>query len=412
MTENKVAQNHAAIRADFPALATQIYGKKLNYLDNAASVQKPQPVLEAMDNAYRHSYANVHRGLHYLANEATAAYENSRAKVKSFLNAGEDSAIIFTKNATEAINLVAYSYGMANLREGDEIVLSIMEHHSNLVPWHFLRERLGVKLVFVPVGEDGILHFADFERCLTKRTKFVAISHMSNVLGSIAPLKQIIARAHADNIPVLVDGSQGAVHNRANMQDLDCDFYAVTGHKLYGPTGIGALYGKLKFLETMRPFLGGGEMIESVSVDTVRYNAPPHRFEAGTPPIVEAIGLGAALDYIEQLGRDDIYAYEAELSAYAAERLAAVKELRLLGDGSHKAGIFSFNLADIHPADLAMYLDRQGIAVRAGTHCAEPLLARFGLTAICRASLAVYNDRSEIDALAEALEKGRQFFSL
>lgn len=410
MSKPKLSKNHALIRTDFPALQAKIYDKPLNYLDNAASAQKPQPVLAAMAEAYQYSYANVHRGMHYLADAATKAYENARAKLGRFINAGEDGSVIFTKNATEAVNLVAYSWGMEHIQAGDEIVLSIMEHHSNLVPWHFLRERLGAKLVFVPVGADGVLRFADFERALSKKTKLVTMTHMSNVLGTQTPIKNIIARAHADNIPVLVDGAQAAVHSRVDMQALNCDFYVLTGHKLYGPSGIGALYGKTKLLSAMRPFLGGGEMIETVSAEAVTYNAPPHRFEAGTPPIIEAIGLGAALDYLEALGRDAVYAYEAELSAYAAARLSGVKNLHMLGDAAHKNGIFSFNLADIHAADLAFYLDRQGIAVRAGTHCAEPLLARFGLKSVCRASLALYNSKAEIDSLAENLEKAQKFF--
>jgi len=410
MQNINLAENHQALRRAFPALMVKIYDKPLIYLDNAASVQKPAAVLAAMDNFYRQSYANVHRGLHYLANVATEAYENARARVKAFINGGEDGHIIFTKNATEAVNLVAYSWGMANIRPGDEIILSIAEHHSNLVPWHFLRERLGAKLVFLPVDEEGAFHLADFEQALSPRTKFVALTHMSNVLGSSPPLKEIIALAHERGIPVLVDGAQGAVHERADIQELGCDFYTLTGHKLYGPTGIGALYGKAGLLAAMPPFLGGGEMIEAVSCDKITYNAPPHRFEAGTPPIAEAVGLAAALDFIDGLGREAIYAYEAKLAAYAHQRLSAVADLRILGRAAKNSGIISFNLADIHPADLAMYLDRQGIAVRAGTHCAEPLLARFGLTAICRASLAVYNDRSEIDALAESLEKAARFF--
>jgi len=402
--------NNAEIRRAFPALETKIYGKPLVYLDNAASAQKPQAVLDCMDAIYKHSYANVHRGLHYLANEATELYENAREKVQHFLGAESSDSIIFTKNATEAINLVAYSWGMANIKEGDEIVLTIMEHHSNLVPWHFLRERLGAKLIFVPVDDNGAFHIEDFDKALTSKTKLAAVTHMSNILGTVTPVREVVTHAHARNIPVLIDGSQGSVHNYVNVSELGCDFYAITGHKLYGPTGIGALYGKSEFLASMRPFLGGGEMIETVSTETVHYNKPPHRFEAGTPPIVEAIGLGAALDFIENTGRDKIYAYERELSQYVHRRLEQIDGLRLLGKAHRGGGILSFNLADIHPHDLAMYLDRQGIAVRAGTHCAEPLLQRFGMKAICRASLAVYNNASEVDALAEALESAKSFF--
>lgn len=413
MAENKTMAlnlDNAAVRRDFPALAAEIYGKPLVYLDNAASAQKPQCVLDAMRETYLHSYANVHRGIHFLANNATELYENSRETVRKFIGAADKNSVIFTKNATEAINLVAYSWGMANIKPGDEIILSIMEHHSNLVPWHFLRERLGAKLVFLPVEEDGSFILENLEKAFSKRTKLVALAHMSNVLGAILPAKEIVARAHAHNVPVLLDGAQAAAHIPINLADLDCDFYAFTGHKLYGPSGIGVLYGKQNLLAAMPPFLGGGEMVDKVATDSISYNMPPHRFEAGTPPIVEAVGLAAALDYIERLGRDAIHAYERELAAYAYARLSAVKGLRLLGNAGRQSGIFSFNLADIHAADCAIYLDRQGIAARAGTHCAEPLLNRFGLNSACRVSLGLYNNKAEIDILAESLEKAKAFF--
>ncbi|KAA6204811.1 MAG: cysteine desulfurase [Candidatus Tokpelaia sp.] len=403
--------DNASIRRDFPALATKIYGRPLIYLDNAASAQKPQCVLDSMQQAYTHSYANVHRGLHYLANAATELYEQARVRVQKFINAESSDSIIFTKNATEAINLVAYSWAMAHLQAGDEIILSLMEHHSNLVPWHFLRERLGVKLVFLPVGPDGSFAIESLDKALNKRTKLVAIAHMSNILGTILPVKEIVERAHADNIPVLLDGAQAAVHEQVNVAALDCDFYVLTGHKLYGPSGIGVLYGKRALLAAMRPFLGGGEMIETVEQNAVVYNAPPHRFEAGTPPIIEAVGLGQALDYLENLGRGAVHLYEQELLAYAQARLAAIKGLRLLGTAKGKGPIIAFNLADIHPHDLAMFLDRQGIAVRAGTHCAQPLLNNFGLTAVCRASFGLYNNKAEIDVLAAELERAKAFFA-
>ncbi|KAA6404785.1 aminotransferase class V-fold PLP-dependent enzyme [Candidatus Tokpelaia sp.] len=403
--------DNASIRRNFPALATKIYGRPLIYLDNAASAQKPQCVLDSMQQAYTHSYANVHRGLHYLANAATELYEQARVRVQKFINAESSDSIIFTKNATEAINLVAYSWAMAHLQAGDEIILSLMEHHSNLVPWHFLRERLGVKLVFLPVAADGSFAIESLDKALNKRTKLVAITHMSNILGTILPVKEIVKRAHADNIPVLLDGAQAAVHERVNVGALDCDFYVLTGHKLYGPSGIGVLYGKRALLAAMRPFLGGGEMIETVEQNAVVYNAPPHRFEAGTPPIIEAVGLGQALDYLENLGRGAVHLYEQELLAYAQARLAVIKDLRLLGTAKGKGPIIAFNLADIHPHDLAMFLDRQGIAVRAGTHCAQPLLNNFGLTAVCRASFGLYNNKAEIDVLAAELERAKAFFS-
>jgi len=400
-----------AIRQDFPILARQIYGKHLAYLDNAASAQKPVQVIEAMGQAYRNSYANVHRGLHFLSNEATDLYEAAREKLRHFLGASQAQEIIFTRNATEAINLVAYGWAMPRLSAGDEIILSVMEHHSNLVPWHFLRERQGVKLIFVPVDEDGVLHLADFEAALSPRTKFVAITHMSNVVGTMVPVKQIIAAAHHQGVPVLLDGAQAAVHQPVDVQMLDCDFYAVTGHKLYGPSGIGALYGKAEYLAQMRPFQGGGEMIETVSQDDVLYNAPPHRFEAGTPPIVEAIGLKAALDYMEELGFEAIMNHERALSDYAHQYLHQIPGLRIIGNSPDKSGIIAFDMAGIHAHDVAMFVDRQGVAIRAGTHCAQPLLAHFGVTSTCRASLALYNSTEEIDQLVRALEKVRDFFT-
>lgn len=400
-----------AIRRDFPILSKEVYGKPLVYLDNGASAQKPRAMLDAIQKAYSEDYANVHRGLHFLSNKATEEFEAARGKVSDFLNAPSAEEIVFTRSATEAINLVAYGYGMNEIGEGDEIVLTIMEHHSNIVPWHFIREKKGAKLVFVPVEEDGSIDVAAFERAITPRTKMIATTHMSNVLGTVVDVKAVCAMAHARGIPVLVDGSQAAVHLPVDVQDLDCDFYVFTGHKVYGPTGIGILYGKREMLERTRPFNGGGEMIVEVTEDAVTYNAPPHRFEAGTPPIVQAIGLGASLDYMRHIGREGIAAHEETLRDYAHERLRAVNSLRIYGEAPGKGAIVSFDLEGIHAHDISMVIDREGVAVRAGTHCAQPLLKRYGATSTCRASFGMYNTTDEIDRLAEALEKARRFFA-
>lgn len=400
-----------AIRKDFPILSRTVYGKPLVYLDNGASAQKPQSVIDAVSHAYSNEYANVHRGLHFLSNAATDAYEAAREKVRRFLNAPSVDNIVFTKSSTEAINTVAYGYGMPKIGEGDEIVLSIMEHHSNIVPWHFIRERQGAKLVWAPVDDEGAFHLGDFVACLTERTKLIAITHMSNALGTVVPVKEICRIARERGIPVLVDGSQGAVHMPVDVQDIDCDWYVMTGHKLYGPSGIGVLYGKEDRLKEMRPFQGGGEMIIDVSEDAVSYNEPPHRFEAGTPPIVQAIGLGYALDYMESVGRAAIAAHEADLAAYAQERLTSINSLRVIGNAPGKGSIFSFELEGIHAHDVSMVIDRAGVAVRAGTHCAQPLLKRFGVTSTCRASFGLYNTRAEVDILADAIDHARKFFA-
>jgi cysteine desulfurase/selenocysteine lyase len=401
----------AKIRADFPALAMQVYGKPLVYLDNAASAQKPQAVLDRLNKAYTEQYANVHRGLHYLANEATEAYEGARETVRAFLNAGRAEEIIFTRNATEAINLVAYTFGRERIQAGDEIVLSIMEHHSNIVPWHFLRERQGAVIKWAPVDDEGNFLIDEFEKLLGPRTKMVAITQMSNALGTAVPVKEVVKLAHARGIPVLVDGAQGAVHLDVDVRDLDCDFYAVTGHKLYGPTGIGVLYGKYDLLAAMPPFNGGGEMINEVFQDRITYGVPPHRFEAGTPAIVQAIGLGAAIDYINSVGKPRIRAHETVLVKYAQERLGAINSLRIIGNAPDKGPIVSFEMKGTHPHDVATIIDRSGVAVRAGTHCVMPLLARFGLTATCRASFAMYNTKDEVDVLAASLIKAQEFFA-
>src|SRR5580692_2819749 len=399
------------IRADFPALAMQIYGKPLVYLDNAASAQKPKAVLDRLERAYTAEYANVHRGLHYLANAATEAYENAREKVRAFINAARTEEIVFTRNATEAINLVAYTFGRERLRAGDEIVLSIMEHHSNIVPWHFLRERQGAVIKWAPVDDEGNFLLDEFERLLTARTRMVAITHMSNMLGTVIPVKEVVQRAHARGIPVLLDGAQAGVHLDVDVQDIGCDFYVLTGHKLYGPTGIGVLYGKHEHLAAMPPFNGGGEMIREVFEDRIIYGEPPHKFEAGTPPIVQAIGLGAAIDYVNSIGKARIRSHEAALLKYATERLRAINSLRIFGADDDKGPIISFEVKGAHPHDIATIIDRSGIAVRAGTHCVMPLLARFGVSATCRASLALYNTREEIDGLTAALIKAQDFFS-
>jgi len=399
-----------AVRRDFPILSRQVYGKPLVYLDNGASAQKPQVMIDAVTHAYTQEYANVHRGLHFLSNAATDAYEKSRETVRRFIGAKSVNEIIFTRSATEAINLVAYGYAMPRIDDGDEIVLSIMEHHSNIVPWHFIRERQGAKLVFAPVHNDGSFHIEDLEKCLTERTKLIAITHMSNMLGTVTPIKDIVKLAHERGIKVLVDGSQAAVHLPVDVQDLGCDFYICTGHKLYGPSGIGFLYGREELLMETRPFMGGGEMIETVTEENVTYNEPPHRFEAGTPPIVQAIGLGASLEYIERIGREKIAAHEADLVQYAHERLSEINTLRIFGNAPGKGAIVSFELEGIHSHDVSMVIDRAGVAVRAGTHCAQPLLKRFGVTSTCRASFGMYNTRAEVDALAEALFEARKFF--
>jgi cysteine desulfurase/selenocysteine lyase len=398
------------IRADFPILAREVHGKPLVYLDNGASAQKPRAVLDAIAYSYGQEYANVHRGLHFLSNAATAKYEDARGSARKFLNAPTAEEIIFTRNLTDGVNLVASSFG-ADFKAGDEIVLSIMEHHSNIVPWHFHRERKGCVLKWAPISDSGEFLLDEFERLLTPRTRVVAITHMSNVLGAVVPIKEVVRIAHARGIPVLVDGAQAAVHMPIDVQDIDCDFYAFTGHKTYGPTGIGVLYAKKKHLDAMQPYQGGGDMIESVHTDRITYGKPPHKFEAGTPPIVPAIGLGAALEYMMAVGRERIAAHEASLKDYAHERLAKLNWLKIHGHARDKGAIVSFTIDGLHPHDISTLIDRSGVAVRAGHHCAQPLMERLGVTATCRASFAMYNTTAEVDALAEALIKARAFFA-
>ena len=399
-----------AIRADFPILSREVYGKPLVYLDNAASAQKPRAVLDAIMKSYTEEYSNVHRGLHFLSNAATQAFEDARESVRRFLNAPSKDQLIFSRNATEAINLVAQSFGGLVIGEGDEIVLSILEHHSNIVPWHFHRERHGAVLKWAPIDDDGNFLIDEFEKLLSPRTKIVAITHMSNALGTIVPVAEVIRLAHARGIPVLVDGSQAAVHMPIDVQALDADFYVFTGHKTYGPTGIGVLYAKAEHLKRMPPYQGGGEMINEVTTEGITYNDPPHRFEAGTPAIVQAIGLGAALDYMTGIGLDNIAAHEAKLRDYATQRLSEINSLRVFGRAKNKGAIVSFNMQGAHAHDIATVIDRAGVAVRAGTHCTQPLLQRFGVTATCRASFAMYNTVAEVDVLAEALISARRIF--
>jgi cysteine desulfurase/selenocysteine lyase len=363
-----------------------------------------------MDHAYRFEYANVHRGLHFLANAATTNLEAARETARRFLNAHAPEEIIFTRNATAAINLVAQSFGGMAIGEGDEIVLSIMEHHSNIVPWHYHRERRGAVLKWAPITDAGALDLDAFQALLGPRAKMVAIAHMSNVLGAVNPIKDIVALAHARGVPVLVDGSQAAVHGPVDVRDLGCDFYAFTGHKVYGPSGIGVLYGKKERLDSMPPYEGGGEMIETVTTEAIAYGVPPHRFEAGTPAIVEAVGLDAALSYMMQVGRDRIARHEADLRDYAHARLSEIEGLSIYGTAPGKGAIVAFNIDGLHPHDVATIIDRSGIAIRAGHHCAQPLMARLGVTATCRASFAMYNTRDEIDVLCEALKRAKQLF--
>ena len=398
-----------AIRAEFPILARRVNGKPLIYLDSAASAQKPQAVIDVMVRSMTTSYSNVHRGLHTLANETTDAYEAARRSVARLINT-DPSQIVFTKGGTEAINLVAAGISHT-IKAGDEIIVSQMEHHANIVPWHFLRERLGAVLKFVPVSEEGLLDMAAFERMLGPRTRMVALTHISNVLGTVNPVAKIVELAHAAGVPVLLDGCQGIVHEVVDVAALDVDYYVFSGHKLYGPTGIGVLYGKAAALDILPPYQGGGEMIGLVSEEAITYADPPHRFEAGTPPILEAIGLGAAIDWLERQDRAAIAAHEHALYDRAVARLAGQNWLKIIGTAPGKAAVLSFAVEGAHAHDVAQILDRYGVAVRAGTHCAEPLMRRFGLASSARASFALYNTLDEADAFADALIKTHSFFA-
>ncbi|WP_299147998.1 cysteine desulfurase [uncultured Tateyamaria sp.] len=400
------------IRADFPILSREVNGKPLVYLDNGASAQKPQVVIDAISRAYSEEYANVHRGLHFLSNLATDNYESVRAKITKFLNAGSEDEIIFNSGTTEGINMVAYGWAMPRLEAGDEIILSVMEHHANIVPWHFLRERQGVVLKWVDVDATGALDPQKVIDAIGPKTKLIAVTHMSNVLGTKVDVKTICAAAHERGVPVLVDGSQAAVHMPVDVQDIDADFYAITGHKLYGPSGSGAIYVKAERMTEMRPFIGGGDMIKEVAKDAVTYNDGPMRFEAGTPGIVQMIGLGVAIDYMMGHGMDAIQAHEDRLRDYAVDRLNGLNWLQVQGTTPDKGAIFSFTLDGAgHAHDISTILDKKGVAVRAGQHCTGPLMEHLGLTATCRASFAMYNTTDEVDVLIDALELAHDLFA-
>ncbi|MEO3414185.1 cysteine desulfurase [Roseovarius sp. CAU 1744] len=400
------------IRADFPILSREVNGKPLVYLDNGASAQKPQVVIDAITNAYAHEYANVHRGLHTLSNIATEKYENVRGIIARFLGTEDEDQIVLNSGTTEGINMVAYGWAMPRMEAGDEIILSVMEHHANIVPWHFLRERQGVVLKWVDVDATGALDPQKVIDAITPRTKLIAVTQLSNVLGTKVDVKAICDAAHEKGVPVLVDGSQGAVHMPVNVTDLGCDFYAITGHKLYGPSASGAIYVRKERLAEMRPFMGGGDMIREVHKDSITYNTPPMKFEAGTPGIVQIIGLGAALEYMMDVGMEAIAAHEDALTAYAASRLTGLNWLNLQGTTPDKGAIFSFTLEGAaHAHDISTILDKKGVAVRAGHHCAGPLMDHLGMTATCRASFAMYNTESEVDTLIEALELAHELFA-
>ena len=398
------------IRADFPILASSVHGKPLVYLDNAATTQKPRAVLDALTEYYRSSNANVHRGVHYLSGRATDQYEQARVSIARFLGAAEPREIVFTRNATESINLVAQTWGRANIKAGDEILVSAIEHHSNIVPWYMLAAEKGATLRVIPMFDSGELDLEAFARLLSSRTKLVAISALSNALGTVTPVAEIIRQAHAAGAVVVVDGAQAAYHMPIDVRALDCDFFAVTGHKLYGPTGIGVLYGKAALLEAMPPWMGGGDMIASVTFEHCTWNVIPNKFEAGTPDIAGAIGLGVAVEYVSRIGMDRIQAYEQELLAYGTDALRQVEGLRIVGTAPRKASILSFVMDNIHPHDLGTIVDREGVAIRTGQHCAQPVMDRLGIPATARASLAMYNTRQEIDALVAALHKARKVF--
>ena len=398
------------VRADFPILKLRINDKPLAYLDSGASAQMPQQVIDRLNHYHTSEHANIHRGVHYLSEIATEAYEAARKKIGHFINAANEREIIFTRGTTNAINTVAHGFGRAFVGEGDEIVISHMEHHSNIVPWQMLCEEKGAKLKVIPIDDSGQLMIDEYQKLLGLHTKLVAITHVSNVLGTINPVREMIAMAHAQDIPVLVDGAQGAPHMQVDVQALDCDFYAFSGHKMCGPTGIGILYGKAAWLEKMQPYEGGGDMILSVTLEKTTYNTIPYKFEAGTPPIAAAIGLGAAVDYLASIGMDAIEAHEHSLTAYGTEALSSLKGVRVYGSAPQKAGVLSFNIGGVHAHDVGTILNDEGVAVRTGHHCAQPLMKRFGIPATARASLYLYNTTEEIDQLVAAIHRVQQIF--
>ena len=399
------------IRSDFPILSREVYGKPLVYLDNGASAQKPRQVIDAMKDVFESYYSNVHRGVHWTSQRSTEAFEVGRKKVSQFLNAFSENEIIFTRGATESINLVAHSWGRLNLKAGDEVIISHMEHHANIVPWQMLRQEIGIDLKVVPIDDDGNFMFDDYEKLLSPRTKLVSVTHVSNALGTVVPVKAVIERAHALGALVLLDGCQAVQHTAVDVQALDVDFYVFSGHKLYGPTGIGVLWGREDILNSMSPYQTGGEMIASVTFEKTTFKNAPHRFEAGTPAIAEAIGLGAAIDYVQAIGLDNIAAHEHGMLQYATERLLNVEGLKIFGTAKEKAAIISFNLDGVHPHDLGTFVDRAGVAVRVGHHCAQPVMERYGVAATARASFGLYNTRDEVDALVDALDETRKFLA-
>ena len=400
----------ASIRNDFPILKEEIRGKRLVYLDSAGSAQKPKQVIDAVKHVYEAEYSNVHRGLHYMSEQTSARYEDARLKVARFINAEFEQEIIFTKGTTESINLVANSFGLKNLGPEDEIVLTWAEHHSNIIPWQLLRDQVGCKINVVPVDDDGVIRLEEFERLISKKTKIVAFCHVSNVLGTVLPVKEVTKIAHAHGAVVVIDGAQGVVHMPVDVQDLGVDFYAFGGHKVYGPSGIGVLYGKRDLLNAMPPYQGGGGMINTVTFDKTTWAALPDKFEAGTPPIAQAIGLGAAIDYMNNIGLNKIAEYEVDLLEYATQRLSGIEGLNFIGTAPGKVSVLSFTMDCAHPHDIATIIDQNGVAVRAGHHCAQPLMERFDIPSATRASFGLYNTREDVDILATSLEKVKEIF--
>ena len=398
------------IRKDFPILSREVYGKPLVYLDNSATTQKPRIVVDAIANEYYSENANVHRGVHFLSQQATELHESARAKIAKFLNASSPSEIVFTRGATEGLNLVASSFGEAFLKEGDEVIISAMEHHSNIVPWQLLEMRKGIKIKVIPITEDGELRVDEYEKLFDERTKLVSVTHVSNVLGTVNPVKELATIAHSHNVPILIDGAQSVPHIKVDVRDMDCDFYAFSGHKIYGPTGIGALYGKAEWLEKLPPYQGGGEMIKNVHFGHTEFEDAPLKFEAGTPDYVGSHSLATAIDYVESLGLDNIAAHEHELLEYATKRLESIPGMRIFGKAKNKSAVISFVVGNIHPLDLGTLLDRLGIAIRTGHHCAQPLVASLGVQSVARASFGLYNTLKEVDALFNGIERVMKMF--